>query len=181
MTVASPNPSPRQPQLVDAAAERQICHFLYEEAELLHERRFREWALMLADDLIYRVPVRVNRPDDQGSPHSTLMYQFDETRETIQMRIERFEGGAAWAEKPPSRCRYFVTNVRATYGEAPGTYDVRSNLLVTRLRGDDPAYQQLTGLRCDRLRRVGDSLVLAEREVLLDNTTIPMHNLALFL
>lgn len=180
MTLTDTTPTPR-PQLVDAETERRICHFLYEEAELLHERRFREWSEMLADDLVYRVPVRVNRPDDQGPPHSDRMYQFDETRRTIEMRIERFEGGSAWAEKPPSRCRYFVTNVRATLGDAPGTFDVRSNLLVTRLRGDDPEYTQLTGLRLDRLRQVGDSFVLAQREVLLDNTTIPMHNLALFL
>lgn len=167
--------------MVEAGIEREICHFLYREAELLHDRRFREWSVMLADDLVYRVPVRVNRPDGQGSAHSTDMFQFDENRRTIEMRIERFEGGAAWAENPSSRCRYFVSNVRAYAGSTPGTYDVRSNLLLTRLRGDDPQYQQLTGERRDRLRRAGENLVLVERIVLLDNTTLPMHNLALFL
>jgi ethylbenzene dioxygenase beta subunit len=109
------------------------------------------------------------------------MFHFDDNRRTIKMRIERFQGGAAWAENPSSRCRYFVTNVRATTGQDITTYDVRSNLLVTRLRADDPTYQQLTGERIDRLREHGSGFLLASRRVLLDSSTLPVHNLAFFL
>jgi 3-phenylpropionate/cinnamic acid dioxygenase small subunit len=181
MTIGTPHNAPSHPSLVNADTERRITHFLYREAELLHERRFDEWFELLADDLEYRVPVRVNRPEGQGPFHSHEMFHFDDDRRTIEMRIKRFQGGAAWAENPSSRCRYFVTNVRATTGQAVATYDVRSNLLVTRLRADDPTYQQLTGERIDRLREQGAGFLLASRTVLLDNSTLPMHNLALFL
>lgn len=164
-----------------AELERRIARFLFHEARLLQERRYREWALLLADDLVYRVPVRVNRPEGQGSEHSDRMFHFDDNRATIQMRIERFEGGAAWAEIPSSRCRYFLTNVETCDGAQPGLYEVRCNLLVTRLRGDDPVYEQLTGERVDVLRASGGGFMIAQRTVLLDNTTLPMHNLALFL
>lgn len=166
---------------VPADLERRIVRFLYHEARLLQERRYREWACLLADDLVYRVPVRVTRPEGQGPEHSDRMLHFDDDRATIQMRIERFEGGAAWAEIPSSRCRYFISNVEAFAGAQPGLYEVHCNLLVTRLRGDDAVYEQLTGERVDVLRVSGPEFLIAQRTVLLDNTTLPMHNLALFL
>jgi ethylbenzene dioxygenase subunit beta len=182
MTEISPRAgAPSHGSLVDADTERRITHFLYREAELLQNRRFDAWLELLADDLEYRVPVRMNRPEGQGPAHSHEMFHFDDNRRTITMRIERFQGGAAWAETPPSRCRYFITNVQAMTGQAVATYDVRCNLLVTRLRGDDPTYQQLTGERIDRLREHGSGFLLASRTVLLDSSTLPMHNLALFL
>ena len=40
--------------------EREIEQFLYNEAELLDERRFSEWIDLIADDMHYHMPIRRN-------------------------------------------------------------------------------------------------------------------------
>ncbi|MFM7537528.1 MAG: aromatic-ring-hydroxylating dioxygenase subunit beta [Acidimicrobiales bacterium] len=160
--------------------ERRVTRFLHDEADLLSARRYREWEALLADDLCYRLPVRETLVPGQGSEHSEDMFHFDENRRTMRMRIDRFEGTAAWAENPPSRCRYFVSNIRAER-RPDGLVGVRSELLFTRLRRSLTEYEMLTGERHDALRERGDSFELVERTVLLDNTTLPTRNLAFFL
>ena len=40
--------------------KQEIEEFLYHEADLLDQRRFREWLDLLAEDLVYFMPVRRN-------------------------------------------------------------------------------------------------------------------------
>ena len=100
--------------LVPLEIEREITAFLFHEAALLDERRFDEWLGLLDEELSYRMPVRSTRPEGQGSEFSEQMLHFDETRETLAMRVERLKSGDAWAEVPPSRTRHYVTNIRIT-------------------------------------------------------------------
>lgn len=172
--------SPR-PALVDAALEREAIAFLHYEAELVDERRFDEWLDLLDPELVYRMPVRSTRPDGQGPEFSDAMMHFDDTRATLATRIERLNSGDAWAEVPPSRTRHFVSNIRVRPTDAEHQFDVRSNLVLARTRGDEAIYQWLTCERHDLLRRGGEGLMLARRTILLDVTTLPTYNLAFFL
>ncbi len=116
-----------------------------------------------------------------GPEHSPDGFHFDENRHTIAMRIQRFAGSSAWAENPTSRMRYFVANIRAQLGAQPDVIEVVSDLLFTRLHGTNISYEMLTGERHDVLRDCDGALKLAQRTVLLDNSTLPTHNLAFFL
>src|SRR5262245_10126359 len=94
-----------------------VAQFLYREAWLLDERRFRAWLALLTDDLRYWMAGRSN-PYPQGSKALVILdpdrYSeadvtrddelaiFDETKETLGQRIARLETGMAWAEDPPS-------------------------------------------------------------------------------
>lgn len=151
--------------------------FLFQEAELLDSGRFHEWLELLDDDLVYQVPVRATRED--GDEHSTVMFHLDETRMTLQWRVERLDTEMAWAEGPPSRTRHFVSNIRVTpHGE--NELAVRSYLLLYRNRGSDARYDLLSGERQDLLRWRGDRWKLAKRLVLLDQVTLGTRNLAIF-
>ncbi len=162
-----------------------IVDFLYEEAELLDDGRYREWLGLLTDDIRYRVPVRIakERGTDVGPTGvSDRMYHLDEDRDSLEMRVDRIETGFAWAEDPPSRIRHFVSNVRAK--PVPGREDetaVKSSLLVYRSRWDKPGHVLLSGERQDVLRRVDGGWKLASRLVILDSTTLPTLNLSFFL
>ena len=57
---------------------------------------------------------------------------------------------------------------------------VKSNLLIYRARGDAPA-ELICAERWDVLRRVEGRWKLARRTVLLDHTSLPTENLAIFL
>jgi ethylbenzene dioxygenase beta subunit len=167
--------------LVPLETEREITAFLFHEAALLDERRFDEWLGLLDENLSYRMPVRSTRPEGQGSEFSEQMLHFDETRETLAMRVDRLKSGDAWAEVPPSRTRHYVTNVRITATDANERFEARTNLLLARTRGDEGVYQWLTAERRDVVRHQQGQWRLLAREILLDATTLPTYNLAFFL
>jgi ethylbenzene dioxygenase beta subunit len=152
--------------------------FLYREAELLDDGRFREWLDLLTDDVRYRVPVRQTRERGESGV-SDEMFHLDEDRDSLTLRVDRLETGFAWAEDPPSRVRHFVTNVRARPRD--DELAVRSNLLLYRGRWDRAEHDLLSAERHDVLRPGPDGLRLAARTVVLDATTLPTLNLAIFL
>lgn len=163
---------------VAADVTGEVEAFLYHEAELLDDGRFRDWLGLLTDDVRYRVPVRIVK--ERGADGvSSEMFHLDEDRDSLELRVDRIDTGFAWAEDPPSRLRHFVTNVRVR--EQGDDLAVRSSLLVYRSRWDRPAHDLLSGERHDLLRRVDEGgLRLAERTVVLDSTTLPTLNLAFF-
>lgn len=160
---------------------REICEFLYLEAELLDTGRFREWLALLTDDVRYRMPVRVTRERGAGTECVDTMAHFDEDRHTLELRIRRLETGSAWAEDPPSRTRHFVSNVRAQPGQRDDEVMAQSNLLLYRNRGDTPHADLLSAVRQDVLRRVNGNWRLASRTIVLDQSTVATLNLAVLL
>lgn len=159
----------------------EISQFLIHEAELLDTGEFRAWYDLLADDLLYQVPVRVTLETGQGPGLINNMYHIDDDRHSLGLRIKRLETEYAWSERPPSRIRRFVTNIRVKPGHGEQEFQVKSNLLLYRGRGDSPDYEMLTGERQDVVRLENGNWRLGKRTVLLDQTTLPTRNLSFFL
>jgi phthalate 3,4-dioxygenase beta subunit len=155
--------------------------FLVAEAEILDDRRYTDWLALLADDIRYRMPVRVTVHG--GASSSTLegMDHFDEDRYTLGKRVERLTGEHAWTEDPPSRVRRFVTNVSVGPGEEPAQLAVRSYLLMFRSRGDTRPPEWVAAGRTDVLRKLPEGMRLRSREILVDESVLRTQNLALFL
>lgn len=165
---------------VDRETRLDVEEFLYREALCLDERRFRDWLALFAEDTRYEMPVRITREKEaewELSPRSRI---FDDTRETLEIRVRRLETDFAWAEQPPSRTRHFVTNVLVDPGEREGEVLARSNVLVYRSRGDEAGWDLLSAQRRDTLRRAGDSWLIARRWVALDQSTVRARNLSFF-
>jgi 3-phenylpropionate/cinnamic acid dioxygenase small subunit len=165
-----------------APIHNQVMAFLIREAHLLDHRKLAEWGKTLAEDLVYRVPVRITRRV-QGYDHELgATGHFDDDYNSIMARIDRLVNTtSAWSEDPASRVRRFVTNAIVHETELPDEFDVSSYLLLTRNRADARDYKQLSAERNDRVRWVGDRLLLARREVLIDQVVLGMPNLAVFL
>ncbi|MGW5518146.1 aromatic-ring-hydroxylating dioxygenase subunit beta [Nocardia africana] len=163
------------------ASVREITEWLFMEAELLDAGKYREWLGLITEDLSYVVPLRVTREREAETDIIKGMSHMDDDADSMEMRVLRLETEYAWAEDPPSRSRHFVTNVRVAQGDSEDEFKVASNLLLYRTRGDEPTYDVLSGERRDVIRRVGDGFRLAGRVVLLDQTTVMTHNLALIM
>lgn len=162
-------------------AHQETHEFLVREAELLDERRYREWLELLEPDIVYRMPVRVTSADAVERTVLDDMAHFDEDLYSLRKRIERFETAHAWAEDPPSRTRHFVTNVRTYATESESEMVVKSYVLMFRSRGDIRDADLVSAERTDTLRRVDGTLRLAKREVLVDESVLRTQNLAVFL
>src|SRR5919199_4891409 len=157
----------------------EVIAWLDHEAALLDEGRLEEWLGLLTEDVGYAMPVRLTRergsgPDTHaGSPH------FLENARTLRMRVERLKTEFAWAEDPPSRTRRFVSNVRPE--ATPDGVAVRSYLLLYRNRGDDSGAELISAERHDLFQRTATGLRLQRREVLIDQASLAVRNLAVML
>lgn len=165
---------------VDTETRADVRRFLLREAELLDDRRFQEWLDCLTSDVEYRIPVRVTREAESDAAFIDMAH-IDDDKYRLDKRVERLQTHYAWAEDPPTRTRHFVSNIRVTATDTDGELTAKSNVLVSILRGDDPDPRFLSGERVDRLRRVDGDLLLADRRVELDHTTLPVASLSIFI
>lgn len=180
--MAEPRSDATPRQAVTPELQHEVEQFLYAEARLLDERRFREWFALLADDLRYVMPLRYNRlareRDDEFSAADESAW-FDETKASMDIRIRRLETGLAWAEEPPSRVRHLIGNVSIV--PRPGGLEVRSYFHLYRSRLERQV-DQLTGERTDLIRRADTPLgwELVQRRIVVDQATLHTNNLSMF-
>jgi biphenyl 2,3-dioxygenase subunit beta len=158
--------------------------FLYLEAELLDDRKLREWLDLLTDDIRYWMPIRYNpleRPEDLSDELAKPGdgYYFDDDKRSLSLRIERVYVKSAWAEMPPSRTRHLISNVRIKNDDGK-EIEVHSNFLVyrTRLETDQDIF---VGTKRDMLRRVNDGFKIAKRTIILDQAVLNAKNISIFL
>ena len=162
------------------ALQFEIEQFLYREAELLDDRRFRDWLDLLDDDIEYGIP---NRHNVAGGDAGELagpeeMAWMHDTKRILEWRVNRFGTGMAWSEQVPSRTRHLVSNVRVTPTDDADRYEVRSSFLVYRNQGTRETIY--AGYRDDVLRRAGESWTICRRRITLDQATLA-GNLSIFL
>ena len=168
--------------------KEEIEEFLYREADLLDERRFTEWLDLLAEDLVYFMPLRRNvRFGQHADRENTRMGKdiswFDEDKWTLAKRVEQIMTGIHWAEEPLSRVCHLVTNVHLAEVtpsvEAPQTVVARSRFLVyvNRLETETNFH---VGRRTDTLRKEDGDWKIARRELILDQNVLLAKNLTVF-
>lgn len=168
-------------ELAEREVQDSVRDFLTLESLALDERRFRDWLTAFADDARYEVPVRVTREklaEWELSPTSRI---FDDTKRTLEFRVERLETDFAWAEQPPSRTRHYVTNVLVETADTADEYLVHSNCLIYRSRGDDPNPSIFSTQRKDCVRRAGDGWEIVHRWAAIDQSLINAHNMSIFI
>lgn len=165
-----------------------VQQFLYKEARLLDNRRFREWLALTTDDVQYVMPTRHNRLRDGREEEWEVDKEldelpfFDEDRHGLTMRVERLYTGMAWAEEPPSRTRHVISNIEVEDGATEDEVHVYSNFLVyrNRLEGMEGDEDLLSGQREDTLRRVDGEWKVAKRRIIPDFVVLKAQNLSLF-
>lgn|SRR5690606_15798240 len=161
----------------------EILEFLIDEAEMLDNLQFKEWAATLAKDLEYNAPLRRTRPTHkQAETVVRTVQHLHEDYGSIMLRVMRVaDTRSAWGEDPPSRTRRFISNVRVYKTDKADEYKVQSYELVTRSRFDFDDFDLIPCERHDIIRRDGAELKLARREIILDQAVIGTPNLGIFL
>jgi 3-phenylpropionate/cinnamic acid dioxygenase small subunit len=164
---------------VTAQLQWEIERFLYAEAALLDERRHDEWFALTAADLHYCMPVKPNtQPGCRNLPGHESFGHFEETRQTLWLRLKRLGTGLVLSEEPSPRVRRFVSNVRITNISPAGEHEVQCLFILHRTRLDWQI-DVFHGARTDTLRRADTALgwEIARRVIHLDIGLVPSYNL----
>lgn len=168
--------------------KREIEEFLYDEANLLDERRFTEWLGTLAEDLRYFMPMEYNvkfgeHATRELTKREEQMSWFNEGKWSLGKRAEQILTGVHWAEEPLSRVCRLVSNVQLTAinDNAPdGTeVDVTSRFLIYQNRCEYEQYF-FVGDRFDRMRQTAGGWQLARREIRIHQNVLLAKNLSIF-
>ena len=167
--------------------KQEVEEFLYMEADLLDQRRFREWLDLLADELVYFMPIRRNvkfgqHAERENTRQGEGISWFDEDKWTLGKRVEQILTGVHYAEEPLSRVTHMVSNVRllevSPSPEAAEQVVVGSRFLVYQNRVEYET-AMFVGRRTDTLRRNEDSWLIARREMILEQNVLLAKNLSI--
>jgi 3-phenylpropionate/cinnamic acid dioxygenase small subunit len=165
-----------------------IEDFLFAEADLLDERRFRDWLNLLADDITYFMPIRRNVKFGQHAQRENTVQGsgiswFDEDKWTLTKRVDQILTGVHYAEEPLSRVTHMVSNVQIRRVvpslDDPREIEVRCRFLVYQNRIEYETYT-FVGKRTDLIRKTNDGWKIARREILLDQNVLLAKNLSTF-
>ena len=165
----------------------EIEQFLYQEAELLDERRFEEWLDFLTEDIRYWMPMRRNvkfgELDREFTREGHDINWFDEGKDTLVRRVNQILTGVHWAEEPLSRVCHSVSNIQildATPSlSQPTEVSIKCRFLVYRNRVETET-DILVGKREDTIRNVNGQWKIAQRKIILDQNVLLAKNLTFF-
>lgn len=139
--------------------------FLYREARLMDESRYKEWLDLFTEDALYWIPSNADETDP--SRHVSIVYA---PRPQLEAQIARLETGNAHTQVPPSRMRRIVGNVEVE-ASATGELHVCSVFHLVEMRLGQQ--RSLAGLCRYRLRRHGDDFRIAYKKVeLVENDEV---------
>ena len=172
--------------------QRELERFYFHEARLLDNRQYQQWLALVAQDIAYRMPARVNVQvnnrdrgkeemleiareledhDSMGCPHR------EETYIHLMLRVERAYKINSWSENPPARTRRLIGNIELMESDDTQLSVVSNfHLYYARPGVRDVIY---SGQRRDVLRRQDNALLIAAREILLDYAEIQLPTLGL--
>jgi Small subunit of phenylpropionate dioxygenase len=167
--------------LVSLDLHHRISQFLYLEATLLDDWRFRDWLAQLDEEIVYTMRTTVNAQtrDRRKGKQPPTTWIFNDNKDQLERRIARLETGMAWAEEPPSRTRHMISNIQISETDNVDVFDVRVNYLLYRAQKerDETFY---IGTRYDKVRRLdGEQWRLLARDIVLDQAVISSHNLSI--
>ena len=173
--------------LAEVLLNHQIEQFLYQEAELLDERRYEDWLDLLTEDIRYWMPMRRNVKFGELEREFTREGQdinwFDEGKDTLTRRVNQILTGVHWAEEPLSRICHTVSNVQilgtTPSVSEPAEVSVKCRFMIYRNRVETET-DFLVGKREDVLRRVDGQWKIAQRKIVLDQSVLLAKNLTFF-
>jgi benzoate/toluate 1,2-dioxygenase subunit beta len=147
--------------------------FLFQEADLLDDWQLEPWLALWAQDGCYWVPCNGRTG---GDPTREVSLVYDDYAR-LQDRIWRLMSSAAHSQRPRSRLRRVIGNVRVEARE--GEVHARSNFLLAELRRG--RQEVWSGVALHRLRPTGDGFAIAAKTILLTQSDEPIDNLTFLL
>ena len=178
--------APGSATLARLLLKQEIEDFLYMEADLLDQRAFEAWLDLLAEDLVYFMPIRRNvkfgeHAERENTRQGEGISWFDEDKWTVTKRVEQILTGVHYAEEPLSRVTHMVSNVRIV-SALPSVEDAREVTVSCRflVHQNRVEYETATfiGRRTDTLRRHEGSWLIARRELVLEQNVLLAKNLS---
>lgn len=137
--------------------------FLYQQAEILDERRWDDWLALFTSEGHYWMPADPAHTSGEGVPSI-----FYEDQYMMRVRAGRLEHPRAWSQSPRNRTNHVVSNVIIEHEDAEtGEIAARAKFIMVEFRLDEQRY--FTGTYRHHLVRTPEGLRIQLQRVDLLN------------
>ena len=110
-----------------------VVRFVYEESQLIDEKRFDDWYQLFTDDAHYWMPLTRGQPD--GDNYTSLFY---EDKLLLRVRIERLKSPRSFSQSPPSYCQHVLQQpLIENADEMAQTWIVRTPFIYVETQADE--------------------------------------------
>lgn len=167
--------------LVPIEIKEELREFLYHEAFLLDNRKYKEWLDLLADDISYYMPLRETVEGVGVENIAQDSSYYEETKNSLTTRVNRLYTKSAWVDNPATRQRHFVSNITIAKGDDEDEYFVRSYFLYKRSRASAVEIEEMFGERHDVIRKIDGAWKITKRVIYPDQAVITTMNMSMFL
>lgn len=152
------------PALADAYNLKLAEAFLVQEAQMLDDWHLEEWFSLFEPGARYVIdPINNARTTDvQSLP--IVNDDYNRLRERVNHLVNR----QAWAERPRSRTRRLITNVRVS--KSDDLLQVRANFVVYQFRNSES--WEFVGTSLYHLKPRNNGYAIAHRQMQLDHETM---------
>lgn len=159
---------------VDIETYTRISLRIFEESKLLEDREYDKWIELLDSSFEYIV---LNRElKDKRENHNSIITTpiIYDGIETIKIKLTRLKMYEAWSDNPPSKVKYFITNILA-YKFLSGIL-VRSSVQLIKYRTTDTNM-----ITYDRVDILNNQLKLQKRVIIPDTSVFNIQDLTYIL
>ncbi|HVZ46488.1 MAG TPA: aromatic-ring-hydroxylating dioxygenase subunit beta [Ramlibacter sp.] len=162
---------------VGAELFHEVEQFLFREARLADESRYREWEALVEDDMIYWIPLG----EGDFDPSKDLSITYD-NRARLANRIKQLDTGNRLSQKPASAMRRMISNIEVAQ-TSQGDLHVFSNFVLYELAKQSGRGLEVWPGRAEhRLRRRQDgSLAMFFKKAMLVTGSGPVRSMAFIL
>lgn len=150
--------------IADTDTLRSAEAFLVQEAQLLDDWQLQEWFNLFEKGARYVIAPISGIRAEGTLPLPLVNDDYDRLRE----RVNHLLNGQAWAERPRSRTRRLVTNVRVCGSES--LLQVRANFVVYQFRNGES--WEFVGTSLYHLKQEDEGYSITHRRVQLDHETM---------
>jgi len=109
-----------------------VEQFLYQQSELLDNKKWQDWIDLFTPDGIYWMPPDRSYKTWDGQPAI-----FAEDKNLMEVRMRRVLHPDAWSQRPLWETNHVVSNVVITKNSPKGNLVVKSRFHMMELRRDD--------------------------------------------
>jgi 3-phenylpropionate/cinnamic acid dioxygenase small subunit len=113
-----------------------VERFIFDEAALVDQRRWRDWLELFTEDMTYWAPSWVDESELTTDPEGEVSIIYMSSRKELEHRIWRFTSGESPASYPLPRTNHLVSNVRVL-SETADTVVAASNWLTQCYRNKE--------------------------------------------
>lgn len=151
---------------VDTELRASVETFLIDEARLLDQRRFEEWASLFTEDGYYWAPAK----PEQQDPWNEVSLFFDD-REIMENRIARLRHPKIYAQLPASRTVRQISNIKIGSHDQEGLIQAHSTFFMFEHRPTlpHPLERIFAGHVTHCLRGTKDDFRIASKKVSIAN------------